>query len=74
MKVIRKLYRICVEHRKENPQTRHSWLRIDKAIADIVPQDKQEAFTRMVEDHCYSVEYGGFADGFKMAMKLWKEI
>lgn len=45
-----------------------------KAIKEVVPQDKQEDFTRMIEDHSDSVEYSGFVAGFRIAAKLWREL
>ena len=49
-------------------------VKIEKAIKEVVPQDKQEDFTRMIEDHSDSVEYSGFVAGFRIAAKLWREL
>lgn len=74
MKIVEVLHSFWVGNRTEHPRTRRSWLELDKAIQEIIPAEQQESFTHMIEDHCYTVEYGGFVAGFKMATKLWREL
>ena len=56
MKIIEVLHSFWTGNRTESPRNRKSWVKIEKAIKEVVPQDKQEDFTRMIEDHSDSVE------------------
>ena len=73
MKIIEVLHSFWTGNRTESPRNRKSWGQLEKAIKEVVPQDKQEDFTRMIEDHSDSVEYSGFVAGFRIAAKLWRE-
>lgn len=66
MKIIEVLHSFWTGNRTESPRNRKSWVKIEKAIKEVVPQDKQEDFTRMIEDHSDSVEYSGFVAGFRI--------
>lgn len=68
------LHSFWTGNRTESPRNRKSWGQLEKAIKEVVPQDKQEDFTRMIEDHSDSVEYSGFVAGFRIAAKLWREL
>ena len=74
MKIIEVLHSFWTGNRTESPRNRKSWVKIEKALKEVVPQDKQEDFTRMIEDHSDSVEYSGFVAGFRIAAKLWREL
>lgn len=74
MKIIKVLHSFWVGNRTEYPKTQRSWLKLDKAIQETVPKEKQKTLTRIIEDHSNSVEYSGFVAGFKMATKLWREL
>lgn len=74
MKIIEVLHSFWTGNRTESSRNRKSWVKIEKAIKEVVPQDKQEDFTRMIEDHSDSVEYSGFVAGFRIAAKLWREL
>lgn len=74
MKIIEVSHSFWTGNRTESPRNRKSWGQLEKAIKEVVPQDKQEDFTRMIEDHSDSVEYSGFVAGFRIAAKLWREL
>lgn len=48
MKIIEVLHSFWTGNRTESPRNRKSWVKIEKAIKEVVPQDKQEDFTRML--------------------------
>lgn len=74
MNILEVLHSYWVGERIDSPAIKDSWKQVDDAIKSSLSQDKQKSFTRLIEDHCYAVEYQGFLAGFRMATELWKKI
>lgn len=74
MGIIESLYSFWIGERVKHPQAWQSWIELDKALHELLPEDKKEIVIRMIEDHCYLIERGGFAEGFKTGMELAREL
>ena len=74
MNMLKVLHSLWVGERHDSPALKKSWKQVDDIVKSSLPDDKQKTFTRLIEEHCYKVEYQGFLAGFRMATEIWKKM